>query len=58
MPQSPFPGIKVFIDRSVLIALDKRHFLSERIDKRGWIKIVTPGEFLQIFERRYLEGPE
>jgi predicted nucleic acid-binding protein len=41
-----------------LITLDKRHFLSGRIGKRGWIKIVTPGEFLQVFERLYLERSE
>jgi predicted nucleic acid-binding protein len=41
-----------------LITLDKRHFLSGKTGIRGRFKIATPGEFLQTFERLYLERPE
>ncbi len=41
-----------------LITLDKKHFFSGKTGKRGQFKIVTPGEFLQNFERIYLEPRE
>jgi predicted nucleic acid-binding protein len=41
-----------------LITLDKKHFLSGKTGIRGRFKIVTPGEFLQTFERLYLERPD
>jgi predicted nucleic acid-binding protein len=34
-----------------LITLDKRHFLSTRARKEAGVTVVTPSEFLRIFER-------
>jgi putative PIN family toxin of toxin-antitoxin system len=37
-----------------LITLDKKHFLSSRGEKDMQVNVVTPSEFLRIFESLYL----
>lgn len=39
-----------------LVTLDKKHFLSPRARKKVGIKVVTPAEFLRIFENLYLSA--
>jgi putative PIN family toxin of toxin-antitoxin system len=41
-----------------LITLDKNHFLASKERARMLVPVVTPAEFLQIFEKLYLEGPQ
>jgi putative PIN family toxin of toxin-antitoxin system len=43
---------KVKVD--YLITLDKKHFLTSREKERVVVPLVTPAEFLQIFEKLYL----
>lgn len=38
-----------------LITLDKKHFLSGKINHPGRLRIVSPGEFLRHFEKDYLD---
>jgi len=37
-----------------LVTLDKKHFLSPRVRKGADVTVVTPSEFLRIFENLYL----
>jgi predicted nucleic acid-binding protein len=41
-----------------LITLDKKHFLSGKINQPGRLRIVSPGEFLRNFEQNYLDPGE
>jgi predicted nucleic acid-binding protein len=41
-----------------LITLDKKHFLSGRINQQGRLRIVSPGEFLRHFEQTCLDPRE
>jgi predicted nucleic acid-binding protein len=38
-----------------LITLDKRHFVNPKTRQKAMLKVVSPIEFLQSFERLFLE---